>query len=85
MNAGITIIIVISGVEDEIRLADQGDTSEEEEASQDLGEVETVSEEEGGEGDGNHGTGKDDTERVRYRHVRDTGEGGDEAESSSDS
>ena len=46
-------------------------------SSDDLGDVDAVSEENCGEGDGDYGTSEDDTEGVRDGHEGDAGEDGD--------
>ena len=72
--------MILDDVEDERRFADKNDTTEQELTSDDLDNVDAVSEENCREGNGDHGTGEDDAEGVGDSHEGDAGEAGDEGE-----
>ena len=55
--------------EDKIWLTHESDTREEEDASDDLGDVETILENDGGETDGDDRTGVYDAESIRNWNV----------------
>ena len=61
-------------LEEEGRLADQDNSGQEEDNGDDLDGVEFVIEHQGGEDDGDEGTGEDDAQGVRNIHEGDAGE-----------
>ena len=73
-------------MKDERRFADKHDAKEEWGSGQSLVEGDpAVPEDEGGQGDGHHGAGEDDAERVRDRHQGEAGDGAAEHQAGSQS
>ena len=76
--------VILEMVEQEGRLADKNNAKEEEDTRDTFEDVQFVSKDDDREGNGDHRTGKDDTECIRDRHEADTGKAGDERNGSYD-